>query len=99
MCPKNTPPAGASEDAKAPKFEQALEKLESLVADMESGRLNLDDMLKAFEEGQRLIRFCGRKLNEVERRIEAIVEHEDGHVSREPFDAEGEGDASARAED
>ena len=36
-------------------FEDNLKKLEQLVAKMESGDMKLDDMIKAFEEGRKLV--------------------------------------------
>ena len=55
------------------KFEDALEKLENIVKDMEAGNMPLDSALKSFEEGIRLIRFCSAKLEESERRIEQLM--------------------------
>ena len=55
------------------KFEEALEKLENIVKEMESGDLPLDSALKSFEEGIRLIRLCQAKLEESERRVEQLM--------------------------
>ncbi len=66
-------------------FEKALEKLEHIVDEMESGRMSLEDMITRFEEGQKLIKFCGAKLNEVERKIEILVK-KNGKTEAEPFD-------------
>ncbi len=55
------------------KFEDALEKLEKIVRDMEAGDMPLDAALKSFEEGIRLIRLCSSKLEESERRVEALL--------------------------
>jgi exodeoxyribonuclease VII small subunit len=55
------------------KFEDALKKLEDIVRRMESGEMPLDDALKSFEEGVRLIRFCSAKLEETERRVEMLL--------------------------
>ena len=60
----------AKKEKTEPGFDEALKRLEQLVEQMESGEMDLDAMVAAFEEGQRLIQFCSRKLNEVERRIE-----------------------------
>ena len=56
------------------KFEDALEKLEEIVREMEAGELPLDAALKSFEEGIRLIRFCSAKLDETQRRVELLLE-------------------------
>lgn len=58
------------------KFEDALEKLENIVRDMERGDMPLDSALKSFEEGIRLIRFCSAKLDETQRRVEQLLEKE-----------------------
>jgi exodeoxyribonuclease VII small subunit len=58
------------------KFEDALEKLENIVRDMEKGDMPLDSALKSFEEGIRLIRFCSAKLDETQRRVEQLLEKE-----------------------
>jgi len=59
------------------KFEDALEKLEDIVKKMEAGDIPLDESLKSFEEGIRLIRFCSAKLEETERRVEMLLGKED----------------------
>jgi len=58
------------------KFEDALEKLENIVREMEAGEMPLDSSLKSFEEGIRLIRFCSAKLDEAQRRVEQLLEKE-----------------------
>jgi len=58
------------------KFEDALEKLENIVREMEAGEMPLDSALKSFEEGIRLIRFCSVKLEETQRRVEQLLEKE-----------------------
>jgi len=72
-------------------FEKSLDRLEAIVKDMESGKLTLDDMIARFEEGQKLVGFCSKKLNEVERRIEKLVKKGDT-VEAEPFEGETGGE-------
>ncbi len=59
------------------KFEDALEKLEDIVKRMETGGIPLDEAMKSFEEGIKLIRFCSAKLEETERRVEMLLGKED----------------------
>ena len=66
-------------------FEAALKRLEEIVAVMESGEMDLDKMIDSFKEGQSLLQFCNVKLNEVEKRIEAIVSGSSENVVAEPF--------------
>jgi len=68
-----------------PAFEEALKRLETLVAEMEAGSLSLDQMIAHFEEGSTLVDICGKRLNEVERRIEKLVK-KDGEITTEPFE-------------
>ncbi|MBT3191681.1 MAG: exodeoxyribonuclease VII small subunit [Verrucomicrobia bacterium] len=65
-------------------FEKSMDRLESIVGDMEGGELSLDTMIQRFEEGQSLIKFCSGKLDEVERKIEKLLT-KDGEVETEPF--------------
>ena len=67
-------------------FEQALEKLEIIVEKLEKGDLILDEALKYYEEGVHLSRFCSKKLEEVEGRIEMIVQKKD-KIIKVPFEA------------
>ncbi len=70
-------------------FEAALERLETLVEQMESGELGIDSMIAAFEEGQKLVQLCTTRLNEVERKIEKIVSNGNEPVVRtEPMEVE-----------
>ena len=85
MTPPKTPKQDANETATDPvKFEAALEELESLVAQMESGNLSLDDSLKAFERGIALTRRCSSALKEAELKVKALTE--DGELL--DFDAD-----------
>ncbi len=72
--------------SKEMKFEGALEKLEEIVKKLEEGDLSLDESLKMFEEGVKLSRFCGGKLDAAERRIEVLMKAEDGRPEPIPFD-------------
>lgn len=72
-------------------FEKSLERLEQIVADMESGSLSLEDMIARFEEGQLLIKFCSKKLNEVEKKVEVLVKKGDS-LTTEDLDANCEQD-------
>ncbi len=55
-------------------FELQLESIESIVADLESGNLSLDDMLKRYESGMRLIDACQQQLATAELKVTEIAE-------------------------
>ena len=57
----------------SPTFESALERIEQIASRMEAGDLPLDDLILAYEDGLRLIRFCSERLDEAEKRLQAIT--------------------------
>jgi exodeoxyribonuclease VII small subunit len=71
-------------------FESAIQRLEKIVADMEEAELPLENVLKKYEEGTGLVRFCSQKLDEAEKKIEVLTKKADGNVALEPFEVERE---------
>jgi len=69
------------------KFEEAIKRLEEIVHTMERGDLSLEESLKAFEEGIKLVRLCTRKLEEAERKVEMLIKNE-GNIDFIPFPEE-----------
>ena len=67
------------------RFEDALNKLEKVVSQLEEGDISLEESLKLFEEGIRLSRICNQKLDEVEKRVEILIKGEDGTIKAKPF--------------
>lgn len=57
-------------------FEQAMARLEEIVAELESGRLGLEESLKIYEEGIELTQLCTTKLEDAEKKIKMIVKNE-----------------------
>ncbi len=84
---------------KEPKFEESLERLEALVQEMESGDLPLEDILKKYEEGNRLIRLCAAKLNEAEQRIEVLMKEKDGSVGLKTLELDEDGEENEDEEE
>jgi len=66
-------------------FEKAMESLEKIVHELESGDLPLEKALSKFEEGMRLTRLCSKKLDETEKKINVLMREEDGSVRKEEF--------------
>lgn len=58
-------------------FEQAMARLEEIVAELESGRLGLEESLKIYEEGIELTKFCTTKLADAEKKIKMLVKTDD----------------------
>ena len=56
----------------APTFEEAIERLETLIEDMESGETPLAELVAKFEEGSRLLKECQSQLQSAELKIEKL---------------------------
>ena len=54
-------------------FEQALERLENIVASLENGDAPLDESLTLFEEGVKLVKLCNNKLENAEEAVKHLV--------------------------
>ncbi|MBI4394601.1 MAG: exodeoxyribonuclease VII small subunit [Candidatus Omnitrophica bacterium] len=78
------------------KFEKALERLEKIVEDLESGNMPLEDALKKYEEGVKLSRLCAQKLTQAESKIEVLTRTLNGALESAPFDSEGSAAKSDR---
>ncbi len=77
---------------KEPTFEAALKRLEEVLEALEHGNLNLEDAMRAFEEGVGLVRYCHQKLEDVEKRVELLLKDEAGRFFTRAFpEEEGEG--------
>lgn len=55
------------------KFEEAIQKLEEIAKELESGTLGLDESVEKFEEGMKLSKTCTKMLNEAEKRINILI--------------------------
>ena len=76
----------AGKDTGNIKFESALEDLEQVVEQLETGALSLEDSLTAFEKGVGLVKFCNQKLNEVEKKIDFLVKDKEGKLQLKAFE-------------
>jgi exodeoxyribonuclease VII small subunit len=71
-------------------FESALEDLEQVVEQLETGELSLEDSLVAFEKGVGLTKYCYQKLDEVEKKIEVLIKDKEGKFQLKNFEERGE---------
>jgi exodeoxyribonuclease VII small subunit len=70
------------------KFDEALNRLEEIVRELERGDISLEEALSLYEEGIRLVKFCSKKLSEIERRIEVLTKDESGQLKTTPISEE-----------
>ncbi len=68
--PKTTPAQPAA--ALPPTYEAALQELEQLVAQLESGQMPLDQLLAGYQRGAALLALCKDKLQAVEDQIKVL---------------------------
>ncbi len=72
---------------KPPSFESALDQLEKIVKELETGDLPLEKSLELFERGMELSESCRHQLNAAETRVEVLLKKQ-GQVEAAPFELE-----------
>ncbi len=76
-----------SEDLKNLSFEEALLELETVVRQLETGKVKLDDAVKAYEKGVQLKNLCEEKLKNAKSKIDLLViDNNSNPVKMEDFD-------------
>lgn len=83
------PERNADDSKEALSFEQIVEQLSSVVAQLEDGDLPLEQALRTFEQGVALSRLGTKRLDEAERRIELLLQEAPG-VQTRPYEEEQE---------
>ena len=84
---------------KGRKFEDELKDLETLVSQIDSGELTLEESIGAFERGVALVKSLNQKLDEVERKVEMLTRDAEGQLQSVVLQAESEGGPRAAAAD
>jgi exodeoxyribonuclease VII small subunit len=69
---------GKAQDGKAPSFEQALARLETIVEKLDDGNLPLDEAIELFKEGTSLAKICRDKLAEAEVQVKEALKSSAG---------------------
>jgi exodeoxyribonuclease VII small subunit len=68
-------------------FEGAMDRLEKIVEQMESGKLPLEDLIVRYEEGMNLVKICQERLANAEQKIEIIARNSAGKPVVKEFGA------------
>jgi len=71
-------------------FEGAMDRLESIVEQMESGKLPLEDLIVRYEEGMGLVKICQERLARAEQKIEIIARNSAGKPVVKEFEPAAE---------
>jgi exodeoxyribonuclease VII small subunit len=78
--------------AEKKSFDGLMQELEGIVGELEGGELSLDDSIKKYEAGVRILKECYQHLEKTSKRVQKLVKKEDGSFSLEPFEEGGEGE-------
>ncbi len=71
---------------KKKSFEDAIQRLEEIVAELENSEIKLDDMLRLYEEGSELIKLCLSKLDDVEKKISILSADDETNIKEVPLE-------------
>jgi exodeoxyribonuclease VII small subunit len=80
-------------------FEGAMDRLEKIVEQMESGKLALEDLIVRYEEGMNLVKICQERLANAEQKIEIIARNSAGKPVVKEFEPTPEPETAARVGD
>ncbi len=67
-------------------FEEAMDRLEAIVSEIESDELGLEKQFELFQEGMTLARFCDAKLKEVQKSVELVLKESGEEWKTVPFE-------------
>jgi exodeoxyribonuclease VII small subunit len=73
---------------KKPDFEAAMNRLENIARQLESGDVPLEKAMQLFEEGLELSTRCGDLLEKAQLRVDRLLEGRQGQEERQPMDNE-----------
>ena len=76
------------EEKKEVEFETALKKLETIVENLETGDMSLEQALKQYEEGVRMADICSKRLTEAEKKVEVLMKTSGGKLKAGPFETD-----------
>jgi exodeoxyribonuclease VII small subunit len=71
-------------------FEEAMARLEQIVAEIDSEELGLEKQFELFKEGMGLARFCDAKLTEVQKSVEIVLKESGEDWKTVPFEEKDE---------
>jgi exodeoxyribonuclease VII small subunit len=80
---------------KQPKFEEAIEQLESIIDRIESGEVGLEECIAQYERGMKLVGRCQAILDKAQQRITELTTDADGKLRAHDLPPEEEADTDA----
>lgn len=79
-------------------FEEAMDRLEQIVSEIETEGLGLERQFELFQEGMALARFCDAKLTDVQKSVDVVLKDSSGEWKTGPFATGDAGDGAAEAD-
>lgn len=64
-------------------FEEAMSKIEEIAEKLETGKVNLDEMIELYKQGTELSVYCNKMIDEAEQKIRILSKTGDGLVEKE----------------
>jgi exodeoxyribonuclease VII small subunit len=80
-------------------FESAMDRLEKIVEQMESGKMMLEELILRYEEGMKLVKICQERLTSAEQRIEIITRNSTGKPIVKDFEPTVEKERTAKSDE
>lgn len=80
-------------------FEGAMDRLEEIVEQMESGKMMLEELIVRYEEGMKLVKVCQERLASAEQRIEIITRNHAGKPVVKEFEPAVEKEVASKLEE
>ena len=71
-------------------FEVSYQKLEKILATLNSEDTSLEKSLELYEEANKLITLCSAKLNQAEQKIEMLIKNREGAFQTTPYTPEND---------
>jgi exodeoxyribonuclease VII small subunit len=91
-------PTPAKKNEPEQNFEGAMDRLEEIVEQMESGKMMLEELIVRYEEGMKLVKVCQERLTSAEQRIEIITRNHAGKPVVKDFEPAAEKERAGKSE-
>ena len=69
-------------------FEKSMDDLREIVDKLQSGNLKLEESIRLFQEGTKLIAYSHKKLDEIQKKVKILIQDKKGELVTEDFDSE-----------
>jgi len=69
-------------------FEDSMNELKEIVDKLQTGNLPLEESIKLFQEGTKLIALSHKKLDQIQKKVKLLIEEKNGELTTKDFDTE-----------